>query len=59
MTDCATCERTDDPVGWTICDTCFHKDRFDGFAYWTPVFCALMFLVAASFFVATMMELAR
>ena len=58
---CIECDETIVDTGpqWSTCDDCFHADRYNGFSYWTPMFCALAMLVAVGFFVAAMMELAR
>lgn len=59
--NCMVCDgvSVEDGPQWTVCDKCFRADRFDGFAHWTPMFCALAFLIAVAFFVAAMMELAQ
>lgn len=56
---CADCGQTDldIAVGWSLCAACFHSDRFDGSAYWAPLWCGLLLVAGVSFLVAVLVLL--
>lgn len=59
-TGCAHCGGRDgdtELVGWSLCAACFHGDRFNGLAYWTPLWCGLLFAGGFAFLVAALLVL--
>lgn len=55
-----TCNHPTGEVGWSVCDDCFHGERFDSRGYWSlRLFVAAVLLTSAGFITAALVVLAR
>lgn len=55
---CGSHDADTDVVGWSVCRACFRADRFDGTAYWMPLWCGLLYCVGMAFLVGAVAVLA-
>lgn len=55
---CVTCNNDAGIVGWSMCDSCFRADRFNGLGYWSlRITVAVMLAVAVGFLMAAVVVL--